>query len=411
MTAYPTISSKEDFLKHYEELKQRFHEMHPEQEIIVRDSEMGVQGYVVVWNTGISKNGPLNECGKGGTRITPDLELEDIKRLSRSMAEKNAAAGLPLGGAKSGLKADPNADDYEIKYKRFVELCKPLLHENGGIFGGFGYDVGGKPPHNAIWACDALKSTRSFTGKPVEMGGTDYDKEGIAGLGVAVAGKVMLEWHNVDIVQATFSVQGIGAMGAAVVRYFSEYGGNLKALSDPKYGGSWLLKDVASSELVEALVEQDVEKVKDLLKQEGTLLSEDCSEALYQEVDIVFPCALEDAITEDNAWKIKASFVCEGANNPTTEAAHEILFNNNVYVVPDIIANPGGIIAAFVELTSDVTAEDNAKTRAKVNEAKDMTIEKVTASTKEFLDMVKNVGVAADKVGDFIAWRNIFYGI
>ena len=182
------ITSQEEFLIHYNDFKARFARMQPEKEVIVRDPEMDVEGYVVIWNTGISKDGPLGRCGKGGTRITKDLSLEDVRRLSRAMAEKNAAAGLPLGGAKSGLKADPNAPDYEAKFKRFAELCRPLLHEHGGIFGGFGYDIGGKPPYNALWACEVLGSTRSFTGKPVDMGGTDYDKEGIAGLGVAVAG-------------------------------------------------------------------------------------------------------------------------------------------------------------------------------------------------------------------------------
>ena len=88
MSKYPLIENTDDFVKHYEELKIRFKAMQPEVEVIVRDPEMDVEGYVVVWNTGISENGPLHKCGKGGTRITPDLELEDIKRLSCSMAEK-----------------------------------------------------------------------------------------------------------------------------------------------------------------------------------------------------------------------------------------------------------------------------------------------------------------------------------
>ncbi|MEC9235247.1 MAG: Glu/Leu/Phe/Val dehydrogenase dimerization domain-containing protein [Pseudomonadota bacterium] len=405
------INSQEDFLIHYNDFNARFARMQPEKEVIVRDPEMDVEGYVVIWNTGISKDGPLGRCGKGGTRITKDLSLEDVRRLSRAMAEKNAAAGLPLGGAKSGLKADPNAPDYEAKFKRFAELCRPLLHEHGGIFGGFGYDIGGKPPYNALWACEALGSTRSFTGKPVDMGGTDYDKEGIAGLGVAVAGKVMLTYHGVGVSAASFAVQGLGAMGAAVTRYFSEFGGNLKVLSDPKYKGAWRFHDTASPEMIAALTTQDFEAVNALLPKEATHLGEDCFEALYQDVDVVFPCAMEDAITAENAPKIQARFVCEGANNPTTEEAHEILFTRGIHAVPDIIANPGGIIAAFVELTSNVDNEENAKNRTKVEEAKRQTIEKVTASTTAFLDLVKQVAAPADKVGDFIAWRNILYGV
>lgn len=403
--------TKEEFLKLYDSLKESFTNMKPELEVTVRDPDMDVEGFVVVWNTKISHGGPLHGCGKGGTRIKDGLTLDEIKRLSCSMAEKNAAAGLPLGGAKSGLNADPKADDYEQKYRRFAKLCEPYLRENGGIFGGFGYDIGGIPPKNAIWACDELGTLGSFTGKPVDMGGTDYDKEGIAGLGVAVAGHTLLSINNIETGNATFAVQGLGAMGAAVVRYFSEYGGKLKALADPVYGGSWLFNDVASDEMIDAISSQDRTTVSGLLEKEASLIADNSQDALYAEVDIIFPCAIEDVLTKDNAAKVKAKFVSEGANNPTTDEAHQILFDNGVMVVPDIIANPGGIIAAFVELSSSVSAEENAKTRAKVTEAKDMTRGKVAENVAELFDLVRELGVRPDLIGDYMAWRNIIHGL
>ena len=168
-------------------------------EITLRDPALGVEGYVVVWNTAICKDGPFDKgamqpgMGKGGTRMTHDLQLNDIKRLARAMALKNAAAGLKMGGAKSGFRCDPSDPDYEVKYRRFVQLVKQagILFEDGGIFGGFGYDVGNRPPLNAQWACDELQSLGSFTGKPLELGGTNYENEGIAGLGVATAAKTI----------------------------------------------------------------------------------------------------------------------------------------------------------------------------------------------------------------------------
>ena len=400
----------------YEELaslRQRFQMMQPELEVTVRDPEQGVEGYVVVWNTGISHGGPLHNCGKGGTRITKDLSLDDVKRLARAMAEKNAAAGLPLGGAKSGLKFDITQpiEIYEKAYRRFAKLCAPLLHENGGVFGGFGYDVGCIPPKNAIWACDELKTTRCFTGKPVDMGGTDYDKEGIAGLGVAVAAKTLI-LENKDTVEGkSFAVQGAGAMGAAVIRYFSEYGGVLKCLSDPKFGGTWQLDQAPSAALLQALVTQDKVQANALLATEGAKISADSNDPLYADVDVLFPCALEDVLREDNAGKVLARYMAEGANNPTTADAHRILNSKGIKVVPDIIANPGGIIAAFVELTSKVTPEENAKTRGKVNEAKDLTISRVTANVKKLVSLVNSLGVEADQVGDYMAYCNIFYGL
>lgn len=411
------FDTKDDFYKELEQLKQRFSEMQPELEVTVRDPEMGVEGYVVVWNTGICAGGPFDRngkgSGKGGTRILPDLKLEDIKRLARSMAEKNAAAGLPLGGAKSGLKYDSNQPDYEEKYRRFVKLVQNagILAEDGGIFGGFGYDVGCKPPLNAKWACDELGTTGSFTGKPVDMGGTDYDREGIAGLGVAVAARTLLDIRNIKPSDANFAVQGIGAMGAAVIRYFHDYGGNLKYIADPRYGGTWKMNNYASQDLVSAIFRQETDKVQTLLQAEAVLISADSSEVLYQDVDILFPCALEDVLRGDNANKVKAKFISEGANNPTTDEAHKILFDNGVIVIPDIIANPGGIISAFVELSSKVSAEENAKTRAKVTEAKSLTEMRVSKNVHELLGYVDSLGVQPDKAGDYMAYRNIFYGI
>jgi glutamate dehydrogenase (NAD(P)+) len=150
--------------------------MKPELEVTLRDPALGVEGYVVVWNTGISVGGPLEGCAKGGTRITASVSLEEVRMLARTMALKNAAAGLPLGGAKSGLKLDPSGPGFEKQYRRFVRLCAPLLYENGGPFGGLGFDIGARPEH-ALWACGKLKSTRSFEAD--RHGSTDCDRQGI----------------------------------------------------------------------------------------------------------------------------------------------------------------------------------------------------------------------------------------
>ena len=269
-------------------LQDYFEAMAPELEVTVRDPALGVEGYVVVWNTGISVGGPLERCGKGGTRITPQVSLNEVKMLARTMALKNAAAGLPLGGAKSGLRLDPSAPGFEKQYRRFVRLCAPLLHENGGPFGGFGFDIGARPEH-ALWACDELKSNRCFTGKPLNMGGTDYDREGIAGLGVAVAGSTMMEVKGASPATASFAVQGMGAMGAAVLRYFSETGAHLAALGDPKYEGTWTFEKPLSADLHRALVRQDIDKAKSLLPKEGKRISSDAEDVLYLEPTSSFP--------------------------------------------------------------------------------------------------------------------------
>lgn len=390
--------SVQDFETELARMKKAFAVMEPELAETIRDPEAGVEGYVVVWNTQISVGGPLERSGKGGTRTMPTLTLDEVKQLARTMALKNAAAGLPLGGAKSGIRADSNAPDFEKTYRRFVSLCKPLLHENGGIFGGFGFDIGAKPVH-ALWACDELKSTRSFTGKPLDMGGTDYDREGIAGLGVSVAATTTLKYFDVDPATVTFAIQGIGAMGAAVLRYFSETGARLAFFSDPKYGGTWEFAKAPSVGLIKAFVAQDEGAVRALLAKEAKQVSADAQDALYQDVDMVFPCAVQNVITEENCDRIKARFVTEGANGPSTEAARTRLHQRGVKLVPDFIANPGGIIAAFVELTSQA---DN-----KAEEAKAMTRTKIAENVNRLWDAVAQYQTEPQNAGMYMALKAI----
>jgi glutamate dehydrogenase (NAD(P)+) len=386
------------FYAELKELTQFFGAMQPELEVTVRDPALGVEGYVVVWNTGISVGGPLERSGKGGTRITPGVTLDEVKMLARTMALKNAAAGLPLGGAKSGLKLDPSAPGFEKQYRRFVRLCAPFLHENGGPFGGFGFDIGARPEH-ALWACDELKSTRSFTGKPLDMGGTDYDREGIAGLGVAVAGATVLEVHGDKPASATFAVQGLGAMGAAVLRYFSDTGATLAALGDPKYGGTWAFDRPISADLHRALITQDVEQAQSLLSAEGHQMSSRAEEVLYAGVDMLFPCAVQNVITEGNADFVRARYVCEGANGPVTETAREALHERHIPLVPDFIANCGGVIAAFLELTS--TSQD------KVEEAKKFTRQKIANNVRKMFEIARANGAQPQQAGLFIALGKI----
>ena len=395
------VKSRTDRAGFYAELaalRDYFEAMRPELETTLRDSALGVEGYVVVWNTGISAAGPLPGCAKGGTRIATTVSLDEVKMLARAMALKNAAAGLPLGGAKSGLKLDPAAPGFEKQYRRFVRLCAPLLYENGGPFGGFGFDIGARP-EQALWACDELQSTRSFTGKPAHMGGTDYDREGIAGLGVAVAGSTLLEIQGESAARARFAIQGVGAMGAAVLRYFGETGAQLAALGDPRYGGTWTFAAPPSADLQRALVGQDSGAAKPLLAREGSQVSRSAEDVLYLGVDILFPCAVQNVVTETNAARIQARYVCEGANGPITEAARTNLHGRGVAVVPDFIANPGGVIAAFVELTS--------KALNKAEEAKALAREKIAANVRELFAIVERCHAEPQHAGLFLALAKI----
>ncbi|MCH2134456.1 MAG: hypothetical protein MK116_11980 [Phycisphaerales bacterium] len=394
-----------DFRRTLESLESQFSALSPELQLIVRDPAMGLEGYVTVWSTLNAVGGPLGRVGKGGTRITPTVTQGEIDRLARTQSLKNAAAGLALGGAKSGLRADPRAPGFEQIYRRFVELVSPVLYVNGGPWGGLGFDLGGQPIH-VSWACDQAGHTRCITGKPVDMGGTDYDKEGIAGLGVAVAAQTMLQHAGHDISTTTAAIQGVGAMGAAVAKNFAAHGGLVVMISDPRLEGSWLLKEPLCGPLLDAIAEMDFTAAREHLESDGheRLPLDD---VLFHDVDVLFPCAVGDVIDSSNAPRVRASAVVEGANFPCTNSAREALHERGVTLIPDFIANPGGAIAAFVEMTSSVSDEENASTAAKVVEAKETTERMVEANVREVLEMSSSNAVSPMDAGLLLAYRRI----
>jgi len=401
------MATRNEFYQSLNTLQARFDDMEPELEVTLRDPELDLEGHVVVWNTAISRHGPLHNCGKGGTRIRAGLSQSEVRMLARNMAIKNAAAGLPLGGCKSGINADPNAPDFEKKYRRFVKLCQPFTHEKGGTFGGFGFDVGARPEH-AIWACEELDSTRSFTGKPLTLGGTDYDKEGIAGFGVAIAAREIIELRRDDICAITFTLHGLGAMGAAVLRHFEEMGASLRAFGDPKYGGTWRFSQDISRPLRRALEAQEHATVLARLHLEAENISEDPNAVLYVQTDVLFPCAMQHVITNANCAQLNTRYIIEGANNPSTTETYNILFQKGVVHVPDFIANVGGVIAAYIELTSTVPDEDNLLTKAKVHEARSFTRKTIQRNVRNIAAFAKEIDIPLRDAGLWFALEAIF---
>ena len=390
-----------DLLNELIELSDRFDKLKPELEMSVFDPRTDMQGYVVVWNTVDDPYSGLGRIGKGGTRITESVTLQEIGMLAKKMALKNAAAGLPLGGAKSGLRAEPTAPGFEKIYRSFVRSIKPVLYEHGGIFGGFGFDIGARPEH-ALWACDELKSTRSFTGKPLDMGGTDYDREGIAGLGVSTAAIKTLEHFQMQPSRMTYGVQGLGAMGSAVIRYFSQTGARLSYISDPQIGGTFKISEGDFENLRDPLVKSNHVLIREYLAQANCAKLQ-LDEILFQPIDVLFPCAVQNVIIESNASKIRAKLIVEGANNPSSEAARSILFHRGITVVPDILANPGGSIAAFVELTPEVSPDENAVTKAK-----EMTVRLISRNVNHVLEIAKSHQLELAKVAHWFALKQLF---
>ena len=394
------------FHRTFRQMEQQFSSLEPEAELTIRDSDHDVEGHVVVWCTRNAINGPLGRCGKGGTRIRPDLTLDEVRMLARTQSLKNAAAGLPLGGAKSGLRGDPDAPDFEQTYKRFVRLTAPMLHLNGGLWGGFGFDIGARPIH-CRWAIDELGVADAFTGKPLELGGTNYDQEGIAGLGVAVAAATLLEQKQNGKAGARVAIQGLGAMGAAVCRYASELGMQVVAIADPRINGCWASNNPVTGDLLTAIAAMEFATTEKLLPDCG-FTKQPLPSILTKEVDVLFPCAVQNVIHIENVDEIQTWAVVEGANNPTTTDARQRLHQKGIHLIPDIIANPGGAIAAFVELTSNVSNAENAIHATKCVEAKKMTRQRVADNVSDVLELAESVGCSPTDAAHFRAYERIF---
>ena len=241
----------------------------------------------------------------------------------------------------------------------------------------------------------------------MEQGGTDYDVEGIAGLGVAVAARTMLEETGSSAAASTCAVQGIGAMGAAVCRYASSDGMTVRYIADPRIGGCWRLESEFEGELRDAVITMDFDLVKQHLE-DGPHICMDLDDVLVQSVDVLFPCAVQYVITESNADAIAARTIVEGANNPCTEDARFDLHARGVTVVPDFISNPGGAIAAFVEMTSDISNEENARTRGKVEEAKRFTEDKVASNVRAMLELADSAGVDPVRAAMYLSYQRVF---
>lgn len=374
-----------------------FSRMEPELQLSVRDPALDVAGFVVVWN--VPEPGGF---GKGGTRVTPTVTLEEVGMLARTMALKNAAAGLPMGGAKSGIRGNPNAPHFKDQFQSMAKRFAPLFPEHGGPFGGLGYDIGGRPEF-VEWFIEATGMPHRFTGKPARLGGTDYDVEGIAGLGVAVAARSALEFGGDSAQGKSFSVQGLGAMGAGVVRYFSEFGGVLRWLSDPLVGGAWELPEdldpALHQSVVAAIASLDKHALQALLEQHATSIGPP-QNVLYADADVLFPCAVHDVIHKGNVGDIKARILSEGANGPCTPETREVLQGQGTAVLPDFLANAGGIIAAHVEMTS--VAED------KVGLAKARTIETIDRNVRRVLEDARRLDVTPYHAAMALALGRVF---
>jgi glutamate dehydrogenase (NAD(P)+) len=298
----------------------------PEKVVCVSDRRTGMRGVLVLDNT-------ARGMGKGGTRMSPTLTVREVARLARTMTWKWAAVDLFHGGAKAGILGDPRAADKEAVLRAFA---RALRNEVPAEYV-FGLDMGLTEDDAAV-LLDELGDRGAAVGLPRALGGLPYDELGVTGFGVAEAADAAAE-SGWQLAGARVAVQGFGAVGEAAARRFVELGATVVAVStavgavhDPDG------LDVARLSRLRADVGDDCVREYGGVQPAGT--------ALTAPTDVLVPAAREDVVDDAVALATTARLVVEGANLPTTASAREILAKRGIPVVPDFIANAGGIVAA-----------------------------------------------------------------
>ena len=296
-------------------------------------------GYRIEHNT---TRGPA----KGGIRYHPDVTLDETKALAAWMTLKAAVVNIPYGGAKGAVPCDPKVlsrDELERLTRRYASEIMLVIGPERDIPAP---DVGTNPQVMA-WIMDTYSMNVGYsvlgvvTGKPLSIGGSKGRFEA-TGRGCVITAKLSAKHLGMNFEGATVAVQGFGNVGSVSAMLLVKEGCKIIAVSDSK-GGIYNPKGL------------DVEKVLSYKKETGSVVGFKDTEPLTHaellelECDILLPAALEDEICAPNAPSVKARMIVEGANGPTTPEADRILCDNGKFVIPDILANAGGVVVSYFE--------------------------------------------------------------
>ncbi|MBU3866871.1 Glu/Leu/Phe/Val dehydrogenase [Streptomyces sp. 4503] len=301
----------------------------PEKIVVVSHRRTGMKGVLVIDNT-------ARGMGKGGTRMSPAVSVGEVARLARVMTWKWASVDLFYGGAKAGIVADPASPDKEAILRAFARALSNEVPREYVM----GLDMG-LTENDAAIVQDELGDRGAAVGTPGHLGGVAYDELGVTGYGVAEAADAAAQHLRLPLGGARVAIQGFGAVGHAAAGRFAELGATVVAVStaqgalhDPA-GLDVAALHAARQEHGDAFVTRHHQGV---VIPPGQELAVDC--------DILVPAALQDVIDDTTAHRIKAKLVVEGANLPTSPRAQSILAERGISLLPDFVANAGGVVAA-----------------------------------------------------------------
>jgi len=282
---------------------------------------------------------------KGGVRYHPDVTEDDVVALAAWMTWKCALLDLPYGGAKGGIVCDPtklSEDELERMTRRYTAEIMPILGPHIDIPAPDIYTTS----KTMAWIMDTFSMMKGYTepsivtGKPEILGGSKGRKEA-TGRGVALITREFFKANKKSLKGAKIAIQGFGNVGGHAALFLSHMGAKIVAVSD--VSGALVNPDGLD---IPALLDC-VEEHACIIKHPGKQI--DGNELLFQDVDVLIPAALENQIHQKNANKIKANLIVEGANGPTTPEADEILEERKIPIIPDILANAGGVVVSHLE--------------------------------------------------------------
>ena len=313
----------------------------PEVVVKVYDPKLGMRGFLVIDSTTLG-------MGKGGIRMTPDVTEVEVARLARTMTFKNALADIPFGGAKGGIIWPGGSEDLKKQYMqsfaRAIQLLTPKMYIAGP-------DVN-TGEREMKWFVEATGNWRSATGKPADLCMKIFGKKGercgiphefgSTGFGVAQATAVAAEVYGLNIKGATIAIEGFGNVGTFAFKYLEEVGAKVVAVADSR-GGIYNANGLDYKKLM--ALKKERKSVADY--KPGKKITRDAIFGL--KVDILIPASVTDVINDKNKSSIKAKIIVEGANIPMRENVENWLWQKGIMIVPDMIANAGGVISSYAE--------------------------------------------------------------
>ncbi len=329
---------------------------YPERELTVSLPIKMDDGKIKVFRGYRVQHSSLRGPCKGGIRYHKDVNLEEVKALAAWMTFKCAVVNIPYGGGKGGIEVDPaplSDNELERLTRRYTAGILPLIGPEKDI---------PAPDINTNstvmgWIMDTYSMFAGYTvpgvvtGKPIDIGGS-LGRDGATGRGVMFMAREIMHRQGKPLTGAKVAIQGFGNVGGMAARLLQQEGAKIVAVSDVSCG----LYNPSGIDVEELLVYvADGGRAKHFKDYENKQIKKITNEQLLElEVDILIPAATENQITEENANKIKAPIIVEGANGPTTLEADRILEQKGITVVPDILANAGGVIVSYFEWVQNI---------------------------------------------------------